>query len=150
MKEDRILKSPKPAPQTCNFPGSCIVCKVKMKPEADWMLVERRQNPQKREAPSPSPEPETKCSRSRPKKNSRKPEITNHDKSAGGPAECSEETVVNDLAIEHTANHCSMHFASHGIDCKVETKLSTKTNCMSDKAQQTVSTSICSSIQTCR
>ena len=50
----------------------------------------------------------------------------NHDK-LGGPAECSEENIVNNLTIKHIADHCSVHFASHGIHCKIETKSSTKT-----------------------
>ena len=53
----------KRAPESHIFPGSCVVNEVKMKPEGDWMSVERRQNPRKHKAPSPSPEPETKCSR---------------------------------------------------------------------------------------
>ena len=31
------------------------------------------------------------------------------------------------MTIEHIADHCSMHFAAHGIDCEIETELSTKT-----------------------
>ena len=50
----------------------------------------------------------------------------NHNKS-GGPAECSEETIVDNLTIEHIANHCGVHFALNGTDCKIETKLSAKT-----------------------
>ena len=45
----------------------------------------------------------------------------------GGLAECSEENVVNNLTIKHIANHCSAHFALHGIDCEIETKLSAET-----------------------
>ena len=53
--------------QSCNQPGSCIVSKVNMKPEGDWTLVNRRQNPRKLKAPSPSPEPETECGGNCPK-----------------------------------------------------------------------------------
>ena len=45
----------------------------------------------------------------------------------GGPAKCSEETIVDGLTIKHIANHCSAHFALHGIDCEIETKLSAET-----------------------
>ena len=45
----------------------------------------------------------------------------------GGLAKFSEETIVDNLTIEHIANHCSVHFALHGIDCEIETKLSAKT-----------------------
>ena len=46
---------------------------------------------------------------------------------SGGLAECSEETIVDDLTIEHIAKHCSVHFASHGIDCEIETEVSAET-----------------------
>ena len=110
LRWGNVQPQPKPA-QSHNFPGSRIISKVKMKPEPDWTSVERKQNPQKREAPSPSPEPKTKCSRSRPKRSSRKPEIMNCGK-LGALAKCSEETIVDNLTIKHIANHCSMHFAS--------------------------------------
>ena len=55
-----VKSQPKPAPQSHNLPGSHIIGKVKVKPEPNWMLVERRQSPRKPEAPSPSPEPRTK------------------------------------------------------------------------------------------
>ena len=97
-----------------------------MKPEGDCTSVERRQNPCEHEAPSPSPEPEIKCGRSCPTQNSKKPEIVNCNK-LGGLAGCSDENFINNLTIEHVANHCSVHFASHGIDCEIETKLSAET-----------------------
>ena len=54
----------------------------------------------------------------------KKPELMNCDKLGGGLAECSEETIVDDLTIEHLAKHCSVCLASHGIDCEIETELS--------------------------
>ena len=118
-----VKSQPKPAPQSHNFPGSCIASEVEVKPESDWTLVERRHSPQKQETPSPSPEPETKCGGSRPKQSVRKPEFMNCDKSGGRPAKCSEEMIVDNLTIEHIANHCSVCFTSHGINCQIETKL---------------------------
>ena len=40
---------------------------------------------------------------------------------------CSEENIVDNLTIEHIANHCSACFVLHEIDCKIETKLSAET-----------------------
>ena len=50
-----------------------------------------------------------------------------HCNKPGGPAKCSEENIVDNLTIEHVANHCSAHFALRGINCKIETEPSTET-----------------------
>ena len=42
-------------------------------------------------------------------------------KKSGGLAECSEETIVDNLAIEHIANHCTLH--------RVESTAKLKPNC---------------------
>ena len=46
---------PKQVSQSHDHPGSCVMNKVKIKPEEDWNIVDGRQSPCKREAPPPSP-----------------------------------------------------------------------------------------------
>ena len=116
----------KVAPKPINLPGSRVMNEVEMKPENDWKTVERKQTARKRDAPSPSPECKTECDRSRPKRSIKEPDRLNCEK-WGGPADCSEENIVDDTTIEHIANHCSVHFAAYGIDCEIETELSTET-----------------------
>ena len=118
---------PKQLSQSCDWPGCCIVNKVKIKPEGEWNAVERKQSPCKREAPLSSPTAKTKHSRSRgPQQNVKKHEITSCNK-LGGLAECSEEKLVDKLTTKHIANQCCICFASHRIDCEMETKSSSNT-----------------------
>ena len=69
------------------------------------------------------PPAKTEHSRSCPQQNAKKREIVNCNK-LGGPAECSEENLVDDPTIEHIANQCCVHFASWGIDCQMKTESS--------------------------
>ena len=55
-------RQPKQLSQSHVHPGSCAMNKVKMKPEGEWNIVDRKRSPRKHEAPPPSPTAKTEHS----------------------------------------------------------------------------------------
>ena len=107
------------APKNLNQPGSRVSNEVVMKPAEQWKVVNRERSPRKREAPAESASEKTEYARNRPKRDSKPRDFLKYDK-LGGLAEQSEESLVDNMTIEHIANQCCVHFASCGIDCEVE------------------------------
>ena len=63
---------PEQVSQSHDCPGSCVMNKVKIKPEEEWNVLDRRQSPCKHKAPPPSPAPKTEHSRSCPRQDTKK------------------------------------------------------------------------------